>query len=91
VIARKYENDGLLVLGVNAWDEPRSDLAKFARQKHLKQDILLNGGKVFEHYGLTTVPTVLFINKEGVVVDTEVGYGGPESLLAKAKALLGKD
>ena len=56
----------------------------------LKQYILMNGSKVFEQYGLEMIPTVLFINKEGVIEDVEVGFSGPEHLKEKTLALLGK-
>ena len=78
------------MFAVNAWDEERRDLKRFSRQMNLKQYILLNGSSVFEQYGLKMVPTVLFINENGIVVDSEVGFHGPEPLRAKAKALLGR-
>jgi len=51
----------------------------------------LNGSKVFKQYGLSIVPTVLFINKEGVIEDAEIGFDGPEPLRKKVEALLRKE
>lgn len=90
VIARDFQHDGLLVFAVNAWDEPLRDIKRFVRQRRLKQYILLNGSQVLAQYGVTVVPTVLFIDRNGVIVDAEVGFDGPEPLRRKAKALLGQ-
>jgi hypothetical protein len=78
------------VLAVNAWDEPKEMLTKFVKDKNLKHTILLSGEKVAtETYGLKGVPYVFWINKEGVVVDSEMDYDGPEPLERRTKKLLG--
>lgn len=80
----------MVVLGVNAWNEPKDDVAKFVKEHQLKHRILLDGKPVGKDlYGVKGIPTVLFINKEGVVVDVEIDFAGPEHLEAKTKKLMG--
>ena len=85
----KYAKDGLTVLAVNAADEDEATLKRFVRHQKLKQQVLLNGGSVFEdRYNGKSFPTSLWIDRAGVIVDTEVGYDGPETLDKKTKRLL---
>jgi len=80
----------LVVLGINAWNEPKDDVARFVREHQLKHRILLDGKPVAkELYGVKGIPTVLFIDKEGVVVDVEVDFSSPEHLEARVKKLVG--
>jgi len=66
-------------------------LALFAKSEKLKQRILLEGGEVTEKYGSgSNVPVVLWIDRNGVVVDTQWGYEGGESLEAKTRKLLAR-
>lgn len=78
-----------MVLGVNSWNEPKDDVARFVKEHQLKHRILLDGKPVAkELYGVKGIPTVLFINREGVIVDVELDFAGPEHLEAKVKRLV---
>lgn len=80
-----------MILGVNAWNEPREDVARFVKERQLKHRILLDGKPVAkELYGVTGIPTVLFIDREGVVVDVELDFAGPEHLEARVRKLVGR-
>jgi len=76
------------VLSVNAWDEDPDVLKQFAENHKLKQKILLFGEKTGDAYGIIGVPTVLWINREGTVVDAEIDFKGRESLDRKTQSLL---
>ena len=70
-----------MVLAVNAWDEPREQLAEFAKEKKLKHRILLNGGDVFsEKYNLSGIPILFWIDAQGVIIATDAGFDDPKSL-----------
>ena len=75
-LAERHQGDGLTVLAVNAWDEERDVITKFAREGNLKQRILLNGRKVYEEtYGPKRgVPTVFWIDRGGKIVHTHLDY-----------------
>ena len=78
----------MVVLGVNAWDEPKHEVAKFVEEQKLAYRILLDGAEVKERYELLGVPTVFWVDHQGVMVDIEVGFRGPESLERKTTRLL---
>lgn len=88
-LAEEYIDDGLVVLAVNAWDEEEEEIRRFVQENKLKHRILLNGRDVaYGLYHVPGIPTALWINRHGVVVDTEVGFDGPELLEEKIKRLL---
>ncbi len=84
-MAEKYKSDGLVVLGVNTWDEPKETLEAFVREKNLKHRILLNGRNVGNTYGVTGVPTNVWINAQGVMVDAAFDF---DDLEEKTKKLM---
>ena len=88
-ITETYASQGLVVLAPNAWDEEKGLLKRYVKKENLKQRVLLNAGEVFSAYGAKSVPTVLFIDKSGVVVDVEIGFDhGPAALEERVKKLL---
>ena len=89
-MVEKYAHQGLAVLAVNAWDEPKGDLADFAKEQKLKQRICLQGRGVAKQYGVTGLPTVLWIGQDGQVVDVELGFEGPEELDRRTRRLLSR-
>jgi hypothetical protein len=90
-LATAYKNKGLVVLAVNAWDEPEADVNAFVDQHKLTHRILLNGGNVARRYGVKGVPAVLWIDRTGTVVDAELDFHGPKSLERKTERLLAHD
>jgi hypothetical protein len=89
----KYGKDGLVVIAVNAWDEEKEPVARFVAEKKLKHKFLMQGGDVCDRYGIPnrTIPTVLWIDREGKIVDTDTGSADPEQVLAqKTRALLAR-
>jgi len=53
--------------------------------------VLLNGGETSDKYGIPNrgVPTVFWIDREGIIVDVDPGSGDPAKLEALTKKLLG--
>lgn len=83
-----FGKDGLVVLGVNVWDEEKSDIAAFVKEKKLKHRILLNGRSMAKTtYRIGGLPIVLFIDRKGVVVDVHTSDDA-STLKNKAAALL---
>ena len=77
-----------MVLGVNAWDEEKAEVRRFVDENRLQHRILLQGEWLYEKYGRPGIPALLWINREGVVVDAELGFHGPERLQERTKRLL---
>ena len=79
---------------MNGYDESRQVVEKFVKEKKLKQKVLLKGGGIARSlYFVRGFPTSLLVDREGKIVDQEVGFGpgsapGRES---KLKALLEKE
>jgi hypothetical protein len=78
----------LVILGVNAWDEEREVIEEFVRDQNIKHKILLNGEDVRHQYGVFAVPTNLWINPQGMVVDAAIGFDNEEDLEDRIKNLL---
>ncbi len=78
----------MVVLGVNAWDEPAEEVRRFVSEYKLAHRILLAGGAVAQQYGVSALPVVLWIDRAGTVVDAELGFGGAASLEEKTRRLL---
>ncbi len=87
-LAQRHQESGLAVLAVNAWDEPRDKVAGFVKEHQLKQRILMDGNQVASRYGLKGVPILYWIDRQGIVVDVELGFHGPDSLEKKTNRLL---
>ena len=87
-IAKEYADKDLVVLAVNAWDEDKAILRRWARKEDLKQRILLGGNAVYVEYGKPGLPFVVWIKPDGTVHDVELGFDGPEELERSTAALL---
>jgi len=75
-------------LGVNAWNEPKTQVKQFVDSSKLKHRILLDGAAVAEQYNVGGLPATCWINSKGTIVDCEVGFGGAAALEQKTKRLL---
>jgi thiol-disulfide isomerase/thioredoxin len=90
-LADRHRADGLVVVGVNAWDEAKEDVARFVNEQSLKHRILLNGSGVMQAYGIDSIPVVFWIDGQGVVQDFELGFDGPDELRHRTERLLAKN
>lgn len=76
----KYGSQGLAVLAVNAWDESKPQVEKFAREKKLTHRILLDGGSVARSkYEVVALPTTFWIHKDGTIVRQLSGGNGDDT------------
>jgi hypothetical protein len=87
-LVERHAADGLVVLGVNAWDEPEDMVKRFVREKNLKHRILLDGSEVAERYGIVGLPVILWIDGDGVIVDGALGLTRGKRISDKTTALL---
>lgn len=78
----KYKDDGLVVLGIHAWNgrESKGDVRKFVEEYKLTYPVLLGGHKTHrELYKCEYVPRVFFIDRRGRIVATHVGFDESDS------------
>jgi thiol-disulfide isomerase/thioredoxin len=87
----KYGSKGLKILAVDAWNEPKEVVAKFAKSLDLPYTILVNGGQVCqEKYKCKSIPRNFLLDSDGNVV-TELTGDGPvqrKAMIRKIEALL---
>ena len=76
---QRYQQQGLVVLGINATDRDAPlNIVPFVQQYHLSFPILLDEtGEVSRKYQVQSLPSTYFINRDGTVA--EVVIGGPVS------------
>jgi len=89
-LAERYRGDGLVVLGVNSWNESEATVAKIAGDERLKHRILLYGGEAARRYKISSIPATFWIDREGMIVDAVYGFHGAEALEAKTRKLIDK-
>ena len=69
---RKYGKQGLHVLGLSL-DEENEDLIDFIAPKKLNYPVALADEELQTSYGLRSIPTLILIDKKGIVVDIYMG------------------
>ena len=68
-----YKDKGVVILGVNTW-EKNADAAKdYMARKKFTYGCLLNGDDLAKAYGLTGIPTLVIIGKDGRVAMADMG------------------
>ena len=70
-----HKDKGFVILGVNAWNEPKSDIEAFIEENEITYPILLEGKRLCkEQYGVTGIPTLFWIDRQGKVVKVNLGF-----------------
>ena len=68
-----YKDRGVVILGVNTW-EKNADAAKDCiAKKKFTYGCLLNGDDLAKAYGVTGIPNLVIIGKNGTVAMAEIG------------------
>lgn len=82
-------DQGLVVLGVNCWDDPDAAVA-YMKDNEFTYTTLLNADDVAGAYGVSGIPTFYVVGPDGRVAHHAVGHrpGGHEALKTLIKELL---
>lgn len=73
-VSKAYEKKGVVVIGVNAWEQdPRLAVAYMKQQKY-DYHLVLGGDAVAANYHVEGIPTLVIINDKGTVAEVHVGY-----------------
>ncbi len=87
-VAERYKDRGLVVVGVNTNDKPGLARA-FAADKKLSYPIVFDeGSDVGERYGVSSLPTLVLVGKDGTVRAVKTGIVDEASLEAMISAEL---
>lgn len=80
-VARQHQKSGLKVVAINVYDDDHNAAARFAKGKDLSYPILVDeSGLVQREYGVTRLPTLVIIDKEGRIAHVSSGVMDEASL-----------
>ncbi|MGQ9664196.1 MAG: peroxiredoxin family protein [bacterium] len=71
-IYNKYKDNGLIILGIS--NEDAGTLETFRDAYHISYPILFGSNEVFQRFGVSSIPHTLFINKNGKIRKTQIGF-----------------
>jgi thiol-disulfide isomerase/thioredoxin len=88
MLHQKYKEQGLVIIGLNDEADP-AKVGQFVNGR-MSYLVLPHAAKQFQEYGIRVIPTLFYIDKEGMVRHQESGFGkGKEKELeAKVRELL---
>jgi cytochrome c biogenesis protein CcmG/thiol:disulfide interchange protein DsbE len=85
----KYRSKGLEIVGISLDQGGWSDVTPFLKHYKIDYPIVLGNGRVAEEYGgINAIPTTFIIDKNGYIVDSQVGMMSKAQLEAKLRHLL---
>jgi thiol-disulfide isomerase/thioredoxin len=88
-LQNQYGPQGLQIIGVEAGDDGKDDIAKFAKDMGMNYPILLGKESVDDAYGgMPALPESFFIGRDGKIVDKIMGLRGREDIEESIKKAL---
>ncbi|HVY46314.1 MAG TPA: TlpA disulfide reductase family protein [Minicystis sp.] len=86
-LARRYEKQGLVVVGVNVSDAPAT-IKAYAAQRGLSYPMVVDGHDASDRYGVDKLPSLVVIDKQGKVAAFFVGVVDESALDEALSAVL---
>ncbi|MHA7056790.1 redoxin domain-containing protein [Aquimarina sp. M1] len=77
-IYAKYKNKGLKLYAAEFTNEKREDLINYVEKQKITYPILYNAKVIASTYKITAAPTVIIINKNGIVIYAKPGFNKEE-------------
>jgi thiol-disulfide isomerase/thioredoxin len=76
-LQNQYGPQGLQIIGVEAGDDGKDDIAKFVTEMGINYPILIGKDSVSDAYGgIPALPETFFIGRDGKIVDKTLGLHG---------------
>ena len=75
-LSEEFKDKGVAIFGVNTWEKKDDAAKKYMESKKYTYGCLLAGEDLAKTYGITGIPTLIIINKDGTIAKAEVGAGG---------------
>ena len=75
-LSEEFKDKGVAVFGVNTWEKKDGAAKSYMESKKYTYGCLLAGEDLAKTYGITGIPTLIIINKDGTIAKAEVGAGG---------------
>lgn len=85
-IYAKYQKKGVTIIGVDVWDTPEKHKAAVADLGVKYPQIVDTVGTATEIYGVTSIPSIMLVDKEGVIVRRDLRGEQIEAALLQALA-----
>ena len=73
----EYRDKGVVILGVNTWEEKPDAAKDYIAKKKFTYGCLLKGDELAKAYGISGIPTLVVIGKDGTIAEIEVGLSDP--------------
>lgn len=71
---RNHAGEEVLVFSINVWERGREKVKKFMKKKDYSMTLLFGGRELTKAYGVSGIPTIFVVDKEGIIRYKEVGY-----------------
>lgn len=68
-----YKDQGVVVLGINTWEEKSDAAVKYMKDKGYTYGLLLKGDDVADAYGVSGIPTFYAIGPDGKIIYHGIG------------------
>jgi peroxiredoxin len=88
--AKKYEGDGLVVVGVSMDDDGWKSVKPWMEEKKVNYTVVIGDQALGKKYGLESMPLTALVGRDGKVADTHAGIVDKEETEKKIRELLGK-
>lgn len=79
-ITTAFKDRPVDVLGINTWEKPPNDPARFAKDNGLNYTILLQGDRVAEAYQIGGIPALFVIGPDGRILYSTAGPGHEQEI-----------
>jgi thiol-disulfide isomerase/thioredoxin len=73
-VHKAYKDKGVVIVGINSWERNPQDAVKYMKDNGYTYALALDGDMVAADYKVEGIPTLVVVDKKGVVRRAEVGY-----------------
>jgi thiol-disulfide isomerase/thioredoxin len=70
----KFADKPVTIIGMNTWEQKDETAVKFMEKKKYTYTLLLKADDLAKEYGISGIPTLILIGKDGNVLHTGVGF-----------------
>jgi peroxiredoxin len=74
-LRKKYPTDKVEIIGVDASDNSIEGIQKLIKEKSINYTIISSPLEVIKKYSVSVFPTVYLLDKSGVIIHSEMGFG----------------
>jgi thiol-disulfide isomerase/thioredoxin len=75
-LSEEFKDKDVAIFGVNTWEKKDGVAKTYMESKKYTYGCLLAGEELAKTYGITGIPTLILINKDGTIAFAETGAGG---------------